>query len=125
MKDRERATNEETLELKRYMEKLWQRLPGYARRAAALPSESAGSVEWLGRIGKFWWNAREGFGLDRNQMAERLGVDLDVVRFFELGLGEGKELTDLPQHYATVFGKPELYDEFCHKFRILKRPKIY
>lgn len=118
-------------DIQEYQEELFKRLVVYARLAAFIPKEAPGSVEWLGRIGKFWWEAREQSGLDRYQMAERMDVHVNSVRFVEVGIGypelglitpDGKVSpeavgeSEFPRKYAQALGNPEFYNQFLEKF---------
>lgn len=112
----------ESDEFRRYTEKLLVKLPNYARRAAGVAPEAPGSIEWLMRTGKFWWEAREEAGLSRHQMAEKIGIDIDDLRFAEMGLPEpGVWQSEFPKRYADALGQPTLYDAFCERFNL---PKI-
>lgn len=120
-------------EFKIYMEELWVRLPKFGELAASIPAEAPGSVEWLGRIGKFWWLAREQQGLTRREVAQRIGVETDAVRFLEFGMGyselgiidqDGKlnpsaaVESPLVGGYANALGRPELLEQFRDRFSV-------
>ena len=121
-------------ELAAYVEALWPRLAEFARLAATVPPEAPGSIEWYGRIGKFWWLARERQGLTREEVAQRMSEDIDSVRFLEFGLG-WSELgittgdnkidpsavadSDMVKGYAQALGQPQLYEQFCERFQLI------
>jgi len=116
IEDQELA-NRDSPEFKAYMAELRMRLPGYARRAATVPPGERDSVEWLGRMGKFWWEAREREGLSRSQVAKRMGVTANQIRFLEFGLAGSEELTiDFLGRYAAALGRPSLLEEFSATF---------
>lgn len=78
-----------------------------------------GSIEWLGRTGKFWYQARKFAKIEPRQLAEGLGIDIDELHFFESGLTDPETVYgDLPKRYADTLGHPELYDLFCERFNI-------
>lgn len=82
-----------------------------------MPPEAPRSIEWLGRTGKFWWGYREQGNLSRYQVANRMGVNVNEVRFFEVGLAVPEvALSDFPRRYAEALGKPELYEQFREQF---------
>ena len=106
------------------------RIREYALHAAVVPADERGSVEWVEKIGKFWWEAREQEGLTRDDVASRMGEDVNGVRFLEYGVGyeelhlsyNGSTLTALDlefaQRYANALGKPELFEAFKERFQI-------
>ncbi|MBI4014942.1 MAG: hypothetical protein HY365_03225 [Candidatus Aenigmarchaeota archaeon] len=98
------------------MEELFTRLPGYAERAAAVPTEAHGSIEERGRVGKHWWEMREQQGLNRYKMAELMGQDVDHVRHFEVGLSTDTEFDTFPALYAKALGNMGLYQDFLQQF---------
>ena len=102
-----------------YLEELRQRLPAYGLRAASVMPEEPGSIELAGRIGKFWWEARERAGVSRYQIAERMGMSPNQVRFLEVGLASPEELRNgiLPA-YAEALGQPELLEECRQQFHM-------
>lgn len=107
-------------DVKDYLDQLWARLPSYARRSAAVPPGDPSSIEWMGRVGKFWWELREQHNLSRYQVADLMGAHINEVRFFEFGLAMPEvALSDFPKSYAEALGKPELYEEFREKFNLL------
>mgnify|MGYP001610657491 CR=1 FL=1 len=112
-------------EFKQYLDELWTRLPGYGEHAAAIRSEAPGSVEQLGRIGKYWWQAREAEGLTRYEVAERMGVPVNQVRFLEVGMGSEEEREILPVLYANALGKPDLYVGFLKQFGLEPPRDVY
>lgn len=112
------SSKQESSDFTEYLDELRRRLPEYARRAAAVSPEAKGSIEWLARIGKFWWEAREREGLSRYQVAEKLDVPVNSVRFLELGIASLDEVANLPPKYATALGRPELYSRFIEQFEI-------
>lgn len=108
-----------------YLDELYQRLPGYASRAATIPAGEFGSVEWLRDVGRFHWEARAASGLTRRQVAERMGVPVNAIRFFEFGVsdrelglrvGTGEDSREFPRAYAEVIGRPELYSQYRERF---------
>jgi len=106
-------------EFRQYMDELFERLPGYAQRAAAVPPESKGSIEWYGRAGKLLWEAREKAGLSRYEVAERMHVPVGKVRFIEVGLATEQEISNgFVESYAKVIGDPDLYLRFRKTFGI-------
>lgn len=124
MQDRGEPGNvTESPEFRAYLDQLWNRLPNYARRAAAIEPEEPYSVEWLAKAGRFWWDVREELGLSRHDAAEKVGIPINEVRFFELGLAEPIQVEDRAFSYASVFNRPELYGQFCDSFGIQKRPE--
>ncbi len=107
----------DSTQLKGYMEELRSRLPAFTRRAAAVEPEAPGSVEWLGRIGKFWWKAREDRELTRDEVAERSGTRLNEIMFLEAGLLTPQELKpDFLRGYAEALGDAELFAQFQEQF---------
>lgn len=112
-------------EFRQYMDELWRRLPGYAARAAAIKPEASGSVEQLGRMGKFWWQIREAAHLSKYQMAERVGVHVNQVRLFEVGLGSDEDVERLPVSYANALGRPDLYVQFLKRFGLELPRAVY
>lgn len=103
-------------ELERFMLKVLRRLPGYMRRCSITP-ELEGSAEWMSKLGMFWWNAREERGVSRSDVAVRMRVPEDNVRFLEFGLAEQDELKeDFLRGYSLAIGAPEIYDQFQEKF---------
>lgn len=107
-------------ELRGYMDKLWQRLPAFARRTVIPPGDQ-GSVEWLGATGQYWWREREEMRMSQKQAAEALGIDIGELRLSEHGVTEPETwLGDFPRRYAEILQKPELYDQFCRRFNIPK-----
>src|SRR3989344_7699371 len=111
--------NEESPEYRAYVEELWNRMPAHARRAATIPPNEPGSVEWLARVGKFWWEAREQTRLSRYQLAVRAGIKVNQVRFLEFGLAKPEELRDeLLRDYAGALGKTDLYNDYQSRFAI-------
>lgn len=111
---------EHSEEMKGYMQEFQQRILEFTRRAAVVPPNSKGSVEWLGRIGKFWWQARENQGLSRYEVAEKLGVPVNQIRFLEFGMPTPNELRSLTDRYAEALGQPDLSDQFCKTFNLPK-----
>lgn len=108
---------EEPDHLKVYMDKMWKRIPDFARRAAVVPPGSIGSVEWLSVVGKYWLRARTEQGVNVDEMASKLGMDPDELRLFEYGIGTQREVTgDLPERYAQALGQPDLYPRFQREF---------
>lgn len=105
-------------EFDQYLEELRERLPGYGRRAAGVTPKARGSVEWLGRIGKFWWEARERKSLTRQQVAERSSIPVNKVRFLEVGLATWDEIqdTELLQSLAAALEEPALYEQCKNQF---------
>lgn len=102
---------------KEYLEELYRRLPQYARRAAVVPPNETGSIEWFTAIGKFLWQAREGKKMSRYELAERAGIHVNEVRFLEFGLVSLDYLrSGVLKRYADALGRPELYSEFKQKF---------
>ena len=109
--------NENSPEFRAYMDEVYRRLPTYARRAATIPPGEKGSIEWLARVGKYWWGAREQEHLPRCRVAELAGAHVNSVRLLEFGLALETELSpEFLQRYATALGHPELYEEFQQKF---------
>ena len=99
------------------MDELWRRLRVFARRSAAIPADERGSFEWLSAAGTFWWEARERAGLSRDEVARRLNVPLNQVRFIEFGLVTPQELSErCVREYARALGAPELSDQFRERF---------
>lgn len=129
--DEAEQRKKETLEhlnspqFKLYLDELWRRLPNYAERAAAISPEAPSSVEQLGRIGKYWWRARETARLSRYHVAERMGVSVNQVRFFEIGLGSEEERETLPLPYANALGRPDLYVQFLKRFGLELPRSVY
>ena len=108
-------------EFRQYMDELFERLPAYAQRAAAVPPESKGSIEWYGRAGRLLWEAREKAGLSRYEVAERMHVPVGKVRFIEVGLADERELNDrFLESYAKAVGDPDLYVRFRKTFGLLQ-----
>lgn len=103
----------ESPEVTQYFDELRKRLPGYAQRAAEVPAGAAESVEALEQLGTWWQQAREQNGLSRRQVAERMGVEINQVRFVELGLATAEDLQgEFLQRYAEALGDPELYQQY-------------
>ena len=110
----------------RYLDRLWSRLPGFAERAAGIKTEAPGSIEQFGRMGKFWWTAREAREMSRKDIAQGLAETpqevetmVDNVRFFEVGLGEPTAYRgSFPQRYSDVLGDSLLYKQYCKIFDI-------
>jgi ribosome-binding protein aMBF1 (putative translation factor) len=112
-----REALEKSEQMRTYLDALWERLPRYAERAAAVPANETGSVEEAGRFGKFLWEARERAGITRDHMAAKLGIDINTVRLVELGLGDPEEVRgELVERYAAALGQPGLGDEFRRRF---------
>jgi len=119
---KELTVKNESREFRDYAAELSARLPEYARRAASVEPETEGSIEWCGRIGKFWWQAREQKGLSRYQVAEKMAVNVNQVRFMEVGFNDLTDLSnDFFVSYAQALDRPELYKEFCRRFTLPKR----
>lgn len=113
-----RAEDEESKELREFMEELWERIPDYARRAASIKAGAPGSVEWYADIGRFWREEREQTGLSRYQAAESMDVHVNRVRLLEVGVAGKNELDRrFVEGYAEALGKPELASKFGKRFR--------
>lgn len=122
---------QDSTEFRVYIDEMLRRLPQYSDLAAGIPAEAPGSVEWLKRIGAFWVEAREQQGLTIRDVAQRIGVETDAVRFLEFGMGY-PELgiidpngqinpgavveSDLARNYAGALGRPELFEKFREQF---------
>ena len=117
--------NMESPEFNQYLEELFRRLPGYVKRATGIEPEASGSIEQLGRMGKYLWEAREVAGLTRYEVAERMGVPVNQVRFLELGLGSEEERENLPVVYANALGRPDLYVGFLKQFELELPRDVY
>ena len=114
MKNQESA---ETAELRGYMDELWKRIPEYAQRAHDIPSGARNSVEWLKQIGDFWRAERENKGLSRQEVAERMSVPVNRIRFIEVGVPEEEDLNDkFLQLYAEALESPEFPQSFKEQF---------
>jgi hypothetical protein len=104
-------------ELRAYMDALWQRLRVFAKRSAPIPADKPGSFEWLSAAGAFWWQARERAGLSRNDVAQRLGLQVNQVQFLEFGLATRQDLSERRlRDYARALDAPELADQFRERF---------
>lgn len=116
---------------------MFKRMPVYGNLAASIPAEAPGSVEWLGRVGKFWWKAREQQGLTRQRTAQQMGVGVSALRFLEVGLGypelgivnpdgeinpNAAADSDIVKNYAQALGQPQLYEDFCKTFNLAPTP---
>ncbi len=113
------AEDPEPRELRQYMEELWKRIPDHARRAASIKPGASGSVEWYAAIGRFWWEERNRAGLSRYQVAETMNVDVNRVRFLEVGVADPHDLRNgFLRMYAGALERPDLIDEFSQRFRI-------
>jgi ribosome-binding protein aMBF1 (putative translation factor) len=92
-------------EVMEYLDELEQRLPRFARRAAAIPPDKPYSAEWFSSLGKFWRNAREERGLSRREAAKRANVSANQLRLLEVGLGEPEDLRDgFMKRFADALG---------------------
>ena len=108
----------ESEELREYMDELWKRLPEHARRAASVKPDAHRSVEWYASVGKFFRQEREGAGLNRYEVAKKMGVPVNVIRFLEVGIPTDEELSsDFVLKYARAIGKPGLWASFENHFR--------
>lgn len=105
-----------------YMGKLWKRLPDFARRAMDKEPETVGSAEWIENTGHFWWDARSEMSISRQKMASLMNVDINEIRFFEMGLPEKRQLWEFSRSYAEIIGRPELYSTFCDQFNLPAEP---
>ncbi|MBI2642182.1 MAG: helix-turn-helix domain-containing protein [Candidatus Wildermuthbacteria bacterium] len=113
----------ESRELREYMDELWKRLPEHTRRAASVKPGSHRSVEWYAQVGKFFRDAREQAGLDRYQVAKRMDVPVNHIRFLEVGVADEGELDrDFLKNYANALGESELFDTAQRRFRISTHP---
>lgn len=123
--------NRNSPEFRAYTDELYRRMPTMARLAALIAPGQPGSVEWLGRIGRFWWEAREETGLSRTEVAKRMNIDINTVRFVEFGYGypelglvspEGRinptsiAESDFPGRYAEALGRVDLLPTFRARF---------
>jgi hypothetical protein len=115
------ARNEErpeTPEMQEFVEELRKRLPAYAAEVGAVPANEPGSVEWLLRVGRFWWEARERCKLTRADVARKMGVDSNRVTLFEVGLADVADaMNGFVDDFAAALGEPKLVSEFDRKFR--------
>jgi hypothetical protein len=101
------------------MDELWQRLRLVSRGAARVPAAAPGSVDWLARVGRFWWQARERAGVSRAELAARLDCPVNQLRFFEFGLFSPEELGGgLVHEYARALGEPDLVGRFREEFEL-------
>ena len=110
----------ENPEFRAHLQELYERLPAYAERVASVPPEQPYSAEWLGRVGRFCWRARERSGLSRREVAQRAGVPINLIRFLEVGLVSHEELNEnaLLRQYAEALGQPELLGELRQRFGV-------
>lgn len=104
-------------EIIEFLHELDDRLPRYARRAAAIKGGDQYSVEWFAEIGKFIRDAREGAGIDRKTMSTSHGINITHIRLLEVGLGEPDELP-LASAIMRVLGGEELLQQFEEKFKL-------
>jgi len=99
------------------MDELWKRVRIFSRRSAAGMPDERWSPEWLEEIGRFWQQAREQSGLSRQDIAQRLDVTLNEVRFLEYGLATPSELKKgWVTRYAEALGEPALDTAFREQF---------
>jgi hypothetical protein len=112
------TANRNSAEFRAYLDELWRRLRVFSKRSAAIPADERGSFEWLSAAGAFWKTARERAGLSAQDVALQLGLSVNQVRFLELGLVTRYELSERRlRDYARTVGDPDLYEEFCERFK--------
>ena len=108
-----------------YMDELGKsRLTRFRERAAAIPANAVGSSEWLKDVGDYWEEARTNSGLSRYEVAGKIGVHVNVIRFLELGMAYPEELYGklLPQLSQSLTGNLESYETFNQKYKITEMP---
>lgn len=104
-------------EMDDYLRKLKERLPRYAQIAAGVEPGAKGSAEWLQRIGRFCWEARERAGLLRADVAERMEVDPHSITMLDCGVADETELNeDFLRKFFEAVGDPSLFDKFIEEF---------
>ncbi|HEV7663590.1 MAG TPA: hypothetical protein VGQ62_08655 [Chloroflexota bacterium] len=94
-------------ELKGFLDELFRRLRVFIERSATIPPNEVGSPEWLAAVGASWRQARERDGLAQSEIAQRLGVDVDHVRFQELGLLTMQDLSDPARAHLDLGWSPK------------------
>jgi hypothetical protein len=111
--------NRNSAEFRAYLDEVWRRLRLFSKRTAAIPPDERGSSEWLSAAGTFWKAARERAGLSAQDVAPRLGLSVNQVRFLELGLVTRNDLSEQRlREYARTVGDPELYEVFRKRFEL-------
>lgn len=98
-----------------YLDALDERLPRFARRAAAIPANEPYSVEWFAQLGKFLKQARQDSGLSRPEAAAAAEVDPNVLRFVEVGMGEPEDLRVLPRYARVLNGNGDEVLKECKR----------
>lgn len=94
-------------ELRTFLDDLWRRLRIFNSRTAAIPSDETGSAEWLAAVGASWRQARERQALSTDEVARRLGVAVNHVRFQELGLVTMQDLSDPARAQLELAWRPK------------------
>ncbi|OGE16639.1 hypothetical protein A2858_02230 [Candidatus Daviesbacteria bacterium RIFCSPHIGHO2_01_FULL_36_37] len=96
-----------------------ERLVEFGDRAAKIPAGAYGSAEWAERAGGFLWEMRKQQRVPRTSVAEKIGVDSNVLLFLELGVGRFREYTgNLPERYAEAIGNPGVYSSYNLIYKI-------
>lgn len=124
-------------EIEAYQAELLKRFELCASIGYSVPEGAPGSVRWIGKIGKFWWKAREEQGLSSTEAAQGLGIGVGELVCLEVGMGylelglvnKSGELhfdvlgtlakSEFPRRYAEVLKKPELCEAFREEFHLL------
>ena len=101
-----------------HKELLKERLPLYGERARDIEPGAHGSVEWLDYIGTFLWQARESQNVGRRDLADRMGIEFNILLALETGLTDEAEIRELGPLYGESLGLPKLYEELNEKYHI-------
>ncbi len=110
------SPDQERDDMRAYVDELAERLPRYARRAAALKPEEVGSVEWSKAVGQYWRGAREARNISRYGLAARMNTHVNNIRFLELGIVEIEELDGFLEPYSQALGDPDLFEGYRKTF---------
>lgn len=114
--DRFVTQNPNSPEAKAHKTELYSRLQAVTRSTQDLNPTDIGSPEWRQANGQFWRSARTETRIPLTEVASKIGVRPDVLRFVDTGLILDPEL-GLLEKYAQALGKPELLGDFAKQLQ--------
>ena len=100
------------------------RLGKMTERAKSIPAGQLGSVEWFEEVGNYWKEVRETSGTERYDVAARIGLHVNVVRFLEHGLAYPEELQGdlLPKLSQSLTGDLRAFETFSQRYNVAEIP---